>query len=64
MAFQRQSFNRGPRTMHDVSALNIKCCDCGAGISQLPFQPDENRLNDIRCRDCMMKRKNNFQKRF
>lgn len=50
--------------MHDVSALNIKCCDCGAGISQLPFQPDENRLNDIRCRDCMMKRKNNFQKRF
>lgn len=47
--------NSGPRQMVDVSAMNIKCADCGAAVTQLPFQPDPNRLNSIRCRDCLRK---------
>lgn len=48
-------YNRAPRPMVDVSALNIKCADCGAAVTQLPFQPDPARLNTIRCRDCLRK---------
>lgn len=48
-------FNRAPRQLIDVSALNIKCADCGAAVAQLPFQPDPARLNTIRCRDCLRK---------
>ncbi|MBI5465803.1 MAG: hypothetical protein HY974_00770 [Candidatus Kerfeldbacteria bacterium] len=47
--------NRPPRQMVDVSAMNIKCADCGAAITELPFQPDPNRLNTLRCRDCLRK---------
>ncbi|MFA4937003.1 MAG: hypothetical protein WC575_01755 [Patescibacteria group bacterium] len=48
-------FNQGPREMIDVSAMGIKCADCGVEITQLPFQPDPARLNTIRCRDCLRK---------
>ncbi|MFH1111487.1 MAG: DNA-directed RNA polymerase [Patescibacteria group bacterium] len=49
-------FNRGgPREMIDVTAMGIKCADCGVDITQLPFQPDPARLNTIRCRDCLRK---------
>lgn len=43
------------RKMYDVSKLNIKCCDCGIEIAQLPFDPDPSRLDRIRCQDCMRK---------
>lgn len=48
-------FNRAPRQMVDVSSMGIKCADCGVEIKELPFQPDPNRLNTIRCRDCLRK---------
>ena len=51
----RGGYNRAPRPMVDVTAMNIKCCDCGTAITQLPFNPDPNRLNTIRCRDCLRK---------
>jgi len=47
--------NRPPRQMVDVTAMNIKCADCGAAITELPFQPDPNRLTTLRCRDCLRK---------
>ena len=71
MTYQQQDSNQGgyqgggrgfggynrpaPRPMIDVTALNITCADCGAPVTQLPFQPDPNRLNTIRCRDCLRK---------
>jgi len=39
----------------DVSGMNIKCCDCGTPITQLPFEPDPTRLDTIRCPDCWRK---------
>ena len=36
---------------------NWKCVDCGAAITRLPFPPEENRLGELRCRDCHMKRR-------
>ena len=43
------------RQMFDVSNMNIKCRDCEAAITQLPFNPDPSRLDSIRCQDCMRK---------
>lgn len=49
-------FNRPQRQMYDVSALNIKCCDCGVEIKELPFNPDPNKpLDRIRCPECQRK---------
>jgi len=47
--------SQGPRPMIDVTSMNITCCDCSTPITQLPFNPDPNRLNTIRCRDCLRK---------
>lgn len=46
--FQRQSFQG-----------NWTCSDCGAKITELPFQPTEDR--PIYCKDCHQKRR---QERF
>ena len=29
-----------------------KCAQCGAAITELPFEPDPERLSQLRCRDC------------
>jgi len=44
---------RAPRQMVDVSAMNITCSVCGAPIKELPFNPDPNRLNTLKCRACL-----------
>lgn len=31
---------------------NWACAKCKTAITELPFQPDEARLNDLLCRDC------------
>jgi len=49
-----------PRELHDVSAMGIECCDCHEKIDKLPFNPDPARLNTIRCRKCLMERKNSY----
>lgn len=28
------------------------CASCGAAISQLPFQPRDDQLSTLKCRDC------------
>lgn len=63
MAFKK--FEEGLRKkMHDVSSMNIKCKDCNADIAELPFQPDPNRLDSLRCRDCMKKYRESRPRRF
>ena len=54
MAFKnpREGFQR---KMFDVSNLGIKCRDCGVAIQELPFNPDPERLDSIRCQECMRK---------
>jgi len=48
--------NRPPRQMYDVSAMNLKCCDCGVEIKELPFNPDPGKtLDRIRCAECQRK---------
>lgn len=68
MAYQKnENFGgRGfqPRQMIDVSSMNIKCCECGVEIKELPFNPDPARLDQIRCRDCMRKRREQFRRRY
>lgn len=55
-SFGSGGFNRPPRQMYDVSSLNLKCCDCGVEIKELPFNPDPSRpLDRIRCPECQRK---------
>jgi CxxC-x17-CxxC domain-containing protein len=58
-AYQGGGFQR---KMFDVSSLNIKCKECGVEIKELPFQPREDRLDDIYCRECNFKRKKSFRR--
>lgn len=67
MAFKK--FDERPqggfqRQMYDVSDMNIKCRDCGAAITQLPFQPDPARIDTIRCQECMRKYRDSRPGRF
>jgi len=52
------------REMIDVSGMNIKCKDCGAAITELPFTPDPNRIDSIRCRDCLRKFRESRPRRY
>ena len=36
---------------------NWTCGECGAGIDQLPFEPNPNSLDRLRCYDCYKKGK-------
>src|SRR3989339_384424 len=47
-----QSNNRGPRQMFEV---NEKCAECGATITQLPFQPSGDK--PLYCFDCVKARR-------
>ncbi len=31
---------------------NWKCSECGTDITELPFEPDSARLDQLQCRDC------------
>jgi hypothetical protein len=60
MAFSNQGGFGGqggfaPRQMVDVTAMNLKCSECGAPITELPFSPDPSRTATLKCRDCMRK---------
>ncbi|OGY42408.1 MAG: hypothetical protein A2Y82_04675 [Candidatus Buchananbacteria bacterium RBG_13_36_9] len=54
--------DRPQRQMFDVSSMGLKCAQCGADITELPFQPTADR--PVYCRDCNRARKQNFRKRF
>ncbi|MFA5777312.1 MAG: hypothetical protein WC906_02660 [Parcubacteria group bacterium] len=58
MAFQNDG-QRPQRQMFDVTALNITCAECGAAITELPFQPTEKEdgtFGRIYCYECNKKR--------
>ena len=44
-------FNRdfGQREMHKG---NWNCSKCGTEITELPFEPDPSRVDQLKCRDC------------
>ncbi len=50
MAYENNNF--GERTMHKG---NWTCADCGASITELPFKPNPERENELKCRDCHRK---------
>jgi len=39
-----------------------KCSKCGAAITELPFEPDQNRLDQLLCRDCHRERRQSFRR--
>lgn len=53
--------NDGGRSFGDRPKFtgNWKCSKCGTGITELPFQPDDNRLDQLLCRDCHRERMQN-----
>jgi CxxC-x17-CxxC domain-containing protein len=38
---------------------NWNCSKCQAAITELPFQPDDSRLDQLLCRDCHRSRMQN-----
>lgn len=48
MAYEENS-GGGDRKMHQG---NWTCSKCGGEITQLPFEPDADRLGELKCRDC------------
>jgi len=45
----RKSFNNGERPKHEG---NWKCGKCGRAITSLPFKPNPERLDQLKCLDC------------
>lgn len=39
---------------------NWQCSQCSAPITQLPFEPDPARLNQLLCRDCHATKRRSF----
>ena len=44
--------NQSPRPMIQG---NWKCSECDGDITELPFEPREDRLDTLKCRDCFKK---------
>ncbi|MEK7453025.1 MAG: hypothetical protein AAB614_02210, partial [Patescibacteria group bacterium] len=40
---------QGQREMHKG---NWNCSKCGTEITELPFEPDPSRVDQLKCRDC------------
>lgn len=43
---------RDDRPPRDMVKGDWKCSGCGAAITELPFQPDPSRLDQLKCKDC------------
>jgi CxxC-x17-CxxC domain-containing protein len=41
---------------------NWKCAECGAEITELPFQPDPSPERPLYCRECHQKRRSQFRR--
>jgi len=50
---------QGERKMYQG---NWKCSKCGGAITQLPFEPDPNRLDKLMCLDCYRAMRQSFRK--
>jgi hypothetical protein len=58
MAYQDNN-NRPQRQMFDITAMGITCAECGAAITQLPFEPtqkEDGTYGKLYCYDCNKKR--------
>ena len=55
MAFNDQGRDFTPRKMVQG---NWKCADCGAEITELPFEPAQDR--PVHCKDCWRKKRSTF----
>lgn len=58
MAYQDN--DRPQRQMFDITALGIVCSECGAAITQLPFEPtqrEDGTYGSLYCFDCNKKRR-------
>jgi CxxC-x17-CxxC domain-containing protein len=42
---------------------NWKCSKCGKEITELPFDPDPSRLDQLLCRDCHREKRQTFRSR-
>jgi len=39
---------------------NWKCSKCNTDITELPFEPDPNKLDQLLCRDCFREKRQSF----
>ncbi len=39
---------------------NWKCSKCGGAITELPFEPDPNRADQLMCKDCFREKRQSF----
>jgi hypothetical protein len=54
MAYQDDN-NRPQRQMFNISDLNLTCAECGAAITELPFQPsqrEDGTYGKLYCYEC------------
>jgi len=49
--------DRGGSFQRQMYQGNWKCSNCGASITELPFQPDPSREGQLLCRDCHRQRR-------
>ena len=54
-----QSDDRSERRMYEG---DWTCAKCGAKITSLPFDPDPERLHQLKCRDCHRASRRNFKR--
>jgi CxxC-x17-CxxC domain-containing protein len=50
------------RQLIDVSAMGLKCADCGVAITELPFEPKSDR--PVYCRTCNKARRESGGSRY
>lgn len=58
MAYQDEG-QRPQRQMFDISAMGITCAECGAAITELPFEPtkkEDGTYGRLYCYECNKKR--------
>jgi CxxC-x17-CxxC domain-containing protein len=55
----QNNFNREERKMFKGEWA---CSKCGGKITELPFEPDPNRLSQLLCRDCHRSMRQNFRR--
>ncbi len=59
MAFDN---DRGGGFQRQMYKGDWKCAKCGAAITELPFQPDPQKMDKLLCRDCHMERVRTFRR--
>ena len=58
MAYDQNNNGGFTRQMHQG---NWSCSQCGGSITELPFQPDQERIGQLLCRDCHKAKRGEFR---